>query len=239
MGQHIQLGAEPDKDTPWMEIVGVVGDVKQALASEAPTEIYFSHRQGNKISGPDKISVLPVLGLSMVVRTAGDPMNAANDLRNVVRSVDPNQPIVRLRTMEQNISASIAQPRFRTVLLAIFAGLALALAAVGIFSVMAYSVTQRTRELGVRMALGASRGRVLQLVLAHGFRLTVLGVVIGFFCTFAVSRYFESFLFNVSAHDPMTMPAVALGMVVISMFACYLPARRATLVDPMVALRQD
>ncbi len=239
LGQHLQLGPAPDKDVPWMEIVGVVGDVKQALASEAPTEIYFPHRQGNKISGPDKVAVLPVFALSMVVRTAGDPMNTANDLRSVVRSVDPNQPIVRLRTMEENISASIAQPRFHTVLLAIFAGLALLLAAVGIFSVMAYSVTQRTRELGVRMALGASRGRVLQLVLAHGFRLTVLGVVIGFFGAFAASRYFESFLFNVSARDPMTMPLVAFGMVIISMFACYLPARRATLVDPMVALRQE
>jgi putative ABC transport system permease protein len=175
----------------------------------------------------------------VVVRTAGDPMAMANALRGVVRSIDANQPIVKMRTMDQNISDSIAQPRFRTVLLAIFAGLALSLAAVGIFSVMAYSVTQRTRELGVRMALGASRGRVLQLVLGHGMRLTLLGVVLGGVGTFAVSRYIQSLLFNVSPHDPATLPAVAAGLVVVSMIACYLPARRATQVDPMVALRQD
>jgi putative ABC transport system permease protein len=233
LGQHLQVGATPDKDIPWMEIVGIVGDVKQALASEAPTEIYFPTRQGNKIP------VLPVFGLSVVVRTAGDPMAMANALRGVVRSIDANQPIVKMRTMDQNISDSIAQPRFRTVLLAIFAGLALSLAAVGIFSVMAYSVTQRTRELGVRMALGASRGRVLQLVLGHGMRLTLLGVVLGGVGTFAVSRYIQSLLFNVSPHDPATLPAVAAGLVVVSMIACYLPARRATQVDPMVALRQD
>jgi putative ABC transport system permease protein len=207
--------------------------VKQALASEAPTELYSPNRQANKIP------ILPVFGLSMVVRTAGDPMAMANAVRGVVRSIDAKQPIVKMRTMDQNISDSIAQPRFRTVLLAIFAGLALSLAAVGIFSVMAYSVSQRTRELGVRMALGASRGRVLQLVLGHGMRLTLLGVVLGGVGTFAVSRYIQSLLFNVSPHDPATLPAVAAGLVVISMIACYLPARRATQVDPMVALRQD
>jgi len=141
--------------------------------------------------------------------------------------------------MEQNIARSVAEPRFRTVLLAIFAGLALALAAVGIFGVMAYSVAQRTRELGVRMALGATRGRVLQLVVGHSLRLTLIGVTIGIAASLAVTRYLSSMLFNVPPHDPMTLAALAAGLVVVSLGACYLPARRATLINPISALREE
>jgi putative ABC transport system permease protein len=141
--------------------------------------------------------------------------------------------------MEENIAQSISQPRFRTVLLAVFAGIALLLAAVGIFGVMAYSVAQRTRELGLRIALGASRGQVLQLVLAHGVRLTLVGVAIGLAATFLLTRYMSSLLFNVPAYDPMTLVGVVAALIVISLCACYLPARRATLVDPIVALREE
>ena len=141
--------------------------------------------------------------------------------------------------MEQNIARSVAEPRFRTVLLAIFAGLALALAAVGIFGVMAYSVVQRTRELGVRMALGATRGRVLRLVVGHGLRLALIGVTIGIAASLAVTRYLSSMLFNVPPHDPMTLAALAAGLVVVSLGACYLPARRATLINPISALREE
>jgi len=141
--------------------------------------------------------------------------------------------------MEDNIAQSISQPRFRTILLAVFAGIALVLAAVGIFGVMAYSVAQRTRELGLRIALGASRGRVLQLVLAHAVRLTLVGVAIGLVATFLLTRYVSSLLFNVPAYDPMTLVGVVAALIVISLCACYLPARRATLVDPIVALREE
>jgi putative ABC transport system permease protein len=141
--------------------------------------------------------------------------------------------------MEENIAQSISQPRFRTILLAVFAGIALVLAAVGIFGVMAYSVAQRTRELGLRIALGASRGRVLQLVLAHAVRLTLVGVAIGLVATFLLTRYVSSLLFNVPAYDPMTLVGVVAVLIVISLCACYLPARRATLVDPIVALREE
>ena len=146
---------------------------------------------------------------------------------------------MNIRTMEQNIARSVAEPRFRTVLLAIFAGLALALAAVGIFGVMAYSVAQRTRELGVRMALGATRGRVLRLVVGHGLRLALIGVTIGIAASLAVTRYLSSMLFNVPPHDPMTLAALAAGLVVVSLGACYLPARRATLINPISALREE
>ncbi|MGB9120305.1 MAG: ABC transporter permease [Candidatus Angelobacter sp.] len=231
LGQHIQLGASPSPDVPWMEIVGIIADVKQSLASESSSEIYLPFRQADQ--------VLPVTTLSLVVRTAGDPLAPANSLRSAVHNIDANQPITSIQSMEENISQSISQPRFRTVLLAVFAGIALVLAAVGIFGVMAYSVAQRTRELGLRMALGASRARVLQLVLAHGVRLTLVGVAIGLVATFLLTRYVSSLLFNVPAYDPITLVGVVAALIVISLCACYLPARRATLVDPIVALREE
>jgi putative ABC transport system permease protein len=231
LGQHIQLGEMPDPTVPWMQIVGIVADVRQSLASESDVEMYVPYRQAD--------SVLPVFALSLVVRTAGDPMAQANSIRALVHGIDANQPITGIETMEGNVSQSIAEPRFRTVLLAIFAGIALALAAVGIFGVMSYSVAQRTRELGLRIALGSSRSRVLQLVLAHGLRLTVVGVVIGLAATFVLTRYVSSMLFNVPPYDPMTLVGVVAVLVVISLCACYLPARRATLVDANVALREE
>jgi putative ABC transport system permease protein len=231
IGQHIQVGAVPSPNIPWMEIVGIVADVKQSLASESSSEMYVAYRQADQ--------VLPVLTLSLVVRTAGDPLTQTNSIRSVVHDIDPNQPVTGIRSMEENITQSISQPRFRTVLLAVFAGIALVLAAVGIFGVMAYSVAQRTRELGLRMALGSSRSRVLQLVLGHGVRLTLVGVAIGLVATFFLTRYVSSLLFNVPAYDPMTLVGVVAALIVISLCACYLPARRATLVDPIVALREE
>ncbi|HET8891681.1 MAG TPA: ABC transporter permease [Candidatus Angelobacter sp.] len=231
IGQHIQLGASPSPDVPWMEIVGVIADVKQSLASESSLEMYLPYRQADQ--------VLPVTTLTLVVRTAGNPLAQTQSLRSVVHDIDPNQPITAIRSMDESVAQSIAQPRFRTVLLAVFAGIALVLAAVGIFGVMAYSVAQRTRELGLRIALGASRGRILQLVLAHGVRLTLVGVAIGLAATFLLTRYVSSLLFNVPAYDPMTLVGVVVALIVISLCACYLPARRATLVDPIVALREE
>lgn len=231
LDQHIQLGAVPDAGIPWMEVVGVVADVKQSLASESAAEMYVPYRQAD--------SLLPVFSLSLVVRTAGDPLGQANSIRSLVHRIDPNQPITGIQTMEENVSQSIAEPRFRTVLLAIFAGIALTLAAIGIFGVMSYSVAQRTRELGLRIALGSPRSRVLQLVLAYGLRLTVMGVVIGLAATFLLTRYVSSMLFNVPPYDLMTLAGVVVVLVVISLCACYLPARRATLVDAIVALREE
>ena len=231
LGQHIQLGAVPDPDVPWMEIVGIVADTKQSLASESASEMYVPYRQAD--------SVLPVLTLSLVMRTAGDPVAQSNSIRALVHGIDPNQPITGIQSMEENVSQSVAEPRFRTVLLAIFAGIALVLAAVGIFGVMSYSVAQRTRELGLRIALGSSRDRVMQLVLAHGLRLTLVGVAIGLAGTFLLTRYVSSMLFNVPTYDPMTLVGVIAGLVLISLCACYLPARRATLVDANVALREE
>jgi len=231
IGQHIQLGATPDPNVPWMEIVGVVADVKQSLASESSSEMYVPYRQADQ--------VLPVLTLSLVVRTAGDPLAQTNAIRSVVHNIDPNQPVTAIRSMQENVAQSVSEPRFRTVLLSVFAGIALVLAAVGIFGVMAYSVAQRTRELGLRMALGSSRGRVLQLVLLNGVWLTLEGVGIGLVATFLLTRYVSSLLFNVPRYDPITLVGVVVALIIISLCACYIPARRATLVDPIVALREE
>jgi putative ABC transport system permease protein len=233
IGQHIQVGAipNPDPKVPWVEIVGVVADVKQSLASESSSEMYLPYRQADQ--------VLPVLTMSLVVRTAGDPLAQTNAIRSAVHNIDPNQPVTAIRSMDENVAQSVSAPRFRTVLFSVFAGIALVLAAVGIFGVMAYSVAQRTRELGLRIALGASRGRVLKLVLAHGVRLTLVGVAIGLVATFLLTRYVSSLLFNVPLYDPITLVGVVAALIVISLCACYLPARRATLVDPIVALRQE
>ena len=229
LGKHLQLGATPDKDQPWMEVIGVVGDVKQSLASEAPTEMYVPYRQA--------IKELPVFNLSIVLRTSGDPRTLSASLISAVHEIDPNQPVVKIRTMEENLSASVAQPRFRTVLLAILAGLALLIAAVGIYGVIAFSVSQRTREIGTRMALGSTPGQIFQLVIGDGLRLTAIGIVIGLVAGIGFARVLSSFLFQIGLVEPLSMAAVVLLLAGVALIACYIPARRATRVDPTVALR--
>lgn len=231
LGKYLQLGATPDKDTPWMEIVGVVGDVKQSLASEAPTEMYVPYRQADK--------VLPVFGLSLVLRTSNDPRSLAGSLAGAVHEIDANQPLVKFRTMEENMAASVAQPRFRTVLLAILAGLALLIAAVGIYGVMSFAVTQRTREIGTRIALGSTPAQVFKLVIRDGLRLTLIGVVLGLIAGAAFARYLSSLLFQVGAVDPLAIAVVTMLLIAVALTACYIPARRATRVDPTVALRYE
>ncbi len=230
LGQHLQLGTTPSND-PWMEVIGVVGDVKNGLATEAPTEMYVPYRQANQ--------VLPVFALTLVLRTSSEPLSMAGMLRKVIHDIDPNQPVVKVRTMEENLADSISQPRFRTLLLTIFAGIALALAAVGIYGVMAYAVAQRTREIGVRVALGSSRSAVFRLVIGQGIRLAVLGVAVGTAAALALTRYLSSLLFKVRASDPATLVTVAVVLIGVALLACYIPALRATRVDPMVALRYE
>jgi putative ABC transport system permease protein len=231
LGKHLQLGATPDKNEPWMEVVGVVGDVKQSLATEAPTEMYVPFRQGNK--------VLPVFGLSLVLRTSNDPRSLTGSLATAIHEIDGNQPLVRVRTMEENVAASVAQPRFRTVLLAILAGLALLIASVGIYGVMSFAVTQRTREIGTRMALGSTPGQVFKLVIQDGLRLTAIGVVLGLVAAVIVTRYLASLLFQIGTIDPLAISIVTVLLVCVALVACYIPARRATRVDPTIALRYE
>ena len=231
IGQHLQLGALPEKSVPWMEVIGVVGDVRQGLDSDAPTEMYLPFRQANQL--------LPVFTLSVVMRTATDPQAQASAFRGLVHGIDANQPVVKIRTMDDNLATSISQPRFRTILLSIFAAIALLLAAVGIYGVMAYSVTQRTREIGIRMALGSTPAGVFRIVIGNALRLTAIGIAVGIVAAFALTRYLSSLLFQVRVMDPLTLGAVIIVLAGVSLFASYLPARRATHVHPVVALRYE
>jgi putative ABC transport system permease protein len=209
----------------------VVGDIKQSLATEAPTEMYVPFRQGDK--------VLPVFALSLVLRTSNDPRSLTGSLTSAIHEIDANQPVVKIRTMEENVAASVAQPRFRTVLLAILAGLALLIAAVGIYGVMSFAVTQRTREIGTRMALGSTPAQVFKLVIGDGLRLTAIGVVVGLVVGIIAARYLASLLFQIGAIDPLALSIVTVLLVAVASLACYIPARRATRVDPTIALRYE
>jgi putative ABC transport system permease protein len=231
LGQYMQVGGLPDDEVPWMEILGVVGDVKQALSGEAPAEYYIPYRQ---VDG-----VLPVQFLSLVIRTDSNPQALAKSVERVVHQIDPNQPVTKIRSMEDNIADSISEPRFRTVLLTLFAGIALALAGIGIFSVMAYTVTQQTREIGVRVALGASRSQIFSLTLGYTIRLTVIGMILGLAASFLLTRYVAAFLFQVPSYDLITLTGTALVIVAVAIAASYMPARRATGIDPAKALRQN
>ena len=231
LGRRIQLGATPENDVPTMEIVGIVGDVTQGLGLEPKAEMFVPYRQGDQL--------LPVFQLSLVMRTAADPRQESSALRSAVADIDPNQPIVKVRTMEDNMAATVAQPRFRTWLIGIFAALALLLAAVGIYGVMSYSVTQRTNEIGIRVTLGAQPGDVFRTVVGEGLRFALLGVAIGITAGLVLTRLLASFLYGISASDPTTFIAVAIILVAVSAAASFFPARRATRVDPIIALRYE
>jgi putative ABC transport system permease protein len=173
------------------------------------------------------------------VKAAGDPVNLVNAVRNEVWAIDRDLPVSQIKTMDQLMSESLAEPRVYTLLLGVFGAVALTLAAVGIYGVMAYAVTQRTREIGLRIALGAQAGAVLRLVVGEGIKLALLGTAIGMAAAFALTRLMSKLLFDVSATDPLTFAVIALSLTLVALLACYLPARRATKVDPMIALRCD
>ena len=221
-------------NTPPFVIVGVVRDVKQGgMGKKTGTELYFLNEQGPRISGfaPGSMNV--------VVRSTLPQEALAQDIQRAVRAQDPTLPIVKLRTMDQVFSDSAARPRFLAELLAIFAGLALALAAIGTYGILSYSVTERTKEIGIHMALGATRGSVLGMILGQGMRLTMVGLVAGLVASFGLTRLLQAQLFNIKPTDPTTLTAVAAFIAVIAFVACYVPAQRATRVDPMVTLRES
>jgi putative ABC transport system permease protein len=204
--------------------------MKQNLATDTAAEVYVPFRQAN--------SIIPVFALSMVLRTAQDPRTEASALRAAVRELDSNQPLVKVRTMEENIATSVAEPRFRTTLLGIFAGCALLLSVIGLYGVMSYSVSQQAAEIGIRLTLGAQRSDILTMVLAQGLKLAVAGVAVGVAAAFALTRLLSNFLFSVGVTDPATYVAVPALLIGVALLACYLPARRAMQVDPVVSLRE-
>jgi putative ABC transport system permease protein len=216
-----------DKPTP-TEIIGVVGDVRyDSLTDVAEPTVYFPHPE------------LTYSFMTLVIRTSGDPSEMAPAVRREISALDPEQPVSDVRTMSQVMADTLSRARFNTLLLGLFAGLATLLAAVGIFGVMNYSVTQRTREIGLRMALGAQPGRVMRLVLRQGLTLTLIGIGLGLIGSLALTRLMSSLLFGVDATDPVTFTAMVLFLAVVSLIACYIPARRASRVDPMIALRYE
>ena len=229
VGKRLQLALEK---TRWREIVGVVANAKLS-GLEAPTDpaIYLPFQQN---TWPNALRTG-----SLVVRTAGDPNNYRAAIRDVLRSVDPSLPITQLRTMDEIIADSLSQRRFNTALLLVFAVVAALLAAVGVYGVMSYLVTQRTHELGVRMALGARRGDILRLVAGDGAKLAVIGVAAGLMMALAMTRLMSGLLFGVSATDPWTFVLIALLFAAVATLASYLPARRAAGTDPVIALRRD
>lgn len=226
IGKHISVNIF-DKPNP-TEIIGVVGDVKYGgVASEAESIAYFPHAE------------LTYPFMTLVIRTQGDPATMAPAAVRELRMIDPDQPVSDVRTMNQVMSDTLASVRFNTLLLGLFAGLATLLAAVGIFGVMNYSVALRTREIGIRMALGAQPKRVLILILKQGLILTLIGIGIGLACTLVLSRVMSSLLFGVETTDPATLAAIVLLLTLVSLVACFIPARRATRIDPMNALRYE
>jgi predicted permease len=226
IGKRINFGG--DGQLIWFEIIGVVANVRSLeLREEPPPEIYLSSLQ-------DQFE-----GMSIVIRTAVEPTSLIASVRRAVEEVDRSQPVSDIKTMEHIVDQAVTQPRFNLFLLGLFGGMALLLSAAGIYGVTAYTITQRTHELGIRIALGAQAGNVLRLIIGQGMLLVSVGVVIGLGASFALTRLLRNLLFGVGATDPLTFTAIAVLLSVVSLLACYIPARRATKVDPLLALRYE
>ena len=230
LGKRFKPGG-PNSPAPWVTIVGIVADVRQ-MGMDAPVkaEMYFPYRQ---------IEGLGYMPRELVIRTSVDPTSLAAAVRREVHAVDPNQPISDVRTMDEILNEETATRQLGMTLLAIFAGLALLLSMLGIYGVLSYFVAQHTLEIGVQVALGAQTGNILRLVLKKGMLLAVAGLVIGLIASFGLTRLMQSLLFEVSATDPVTFAVVAALLLLVAFLACYLPARRAMKVDPIVALRYE
>ena len=233
VGQQVNIFTGPGTSAKFT-IVGVVRDVKQGgMAKKTGTELYFLNEQSPRILNNAAGS------MNFVVRSALPEQTLAQEIQRAVREQDATLPIVRLRSMDQVFADSAARPRFLAELLAIFAGLALALAAIGTYGILSYSVSERTKEIGIHMALGATRGSVLGMILGQGMRLTTVGLVAGLIASFGLTRLLQAQLFNVRPTDPLTLATVTGFIAVIAFVACYVPAQRATRVDPMVTLRDS
>jgi putative ABC transport system permease protein len=227
IGRVMRFGFPPNSDVS-RKIVGVVGDVRDvALSREPGSMMYVPFPQA------------PLWGAEVVVRSPSNTSSVAAGIGAAVHSIDKNLPVTDVQSFPEVLGASLAQERFRTLLMTSFSAIALLLATIGIFGVISYSVSQRTREIGIRMALGAMKGDVLRMVIGQGLKLALAGVLIGVVGALALTRFLASLLYDVSPTDPLTFIVVALIRVGVALAACYIPARRAAKVDPTVALRYE
>ncbi|HYX28622.1 MAG TPA: ABC transporter permease [Pyrinomonadaceae bacterium] len=227
VGKRIRFGF--DEKAPVLEVVGVVGRVKmEGLDTDS-----------NRVQGYFSFSQVPFGGMTVIVKAQGDPNQLIASARNQVRTLDPDQPIYNIRTMDEIRGESVAPQRLNLVLLSIFAGIAFVLAVVGVYGVMSYAVTQRTHEIGIRMAIGAQPRDVFRMILTHGMSLTLIGIAAGLLGAFGLTRLMATMLFGVKPTDPLTFAGVAVLLTAVALFACYIPGRRATKVDPVKSLRYE
>ena len=230
VGKRLKPGRADGNNSPWFVVKGVVADSNQgALDEQTRPEAYFAMGQ----------LAWRYRRMNLAIRTHGDPQSLVNQIQKEIWSVDKDQAVYQVQTMRQMVGASVGTRRFAMLLLVLFAGIALVLAAIGIYGVISYSVAQRTHEIGVRMALGASAREVLTLIIRQGMRPALLGVAIGLAGAVALTRLMKSLLFGVSATDPLTFALIALLLTSVALLACWIPARRAAKVDPMIALRTE
>jgi putative ABC transport system permease protein len=229
VGKRVKLG-RADANNPWLIVRGVVEDSAQgSLDVAVKPEIYFPLAQ----------LAQRYRRMNLIVRADQEPMSLVGAVQSEVRAIDKDQPVYQIRTMEELVAESVATRRFAMLLLGLFSAVALILAAVGIYGVMAYSVTQRTHEIGIRMALGARAGDVIKLIVGQGLVLVGVGLALGLAGAFAATRLVSRLLYGVSSTDPLTFAGVTLLLAAIAFAASYIPARRATKVDPNVALRSE
>jgi putative ABC transport system permease protein len=226
LGKHLRFGGD---DGIVVEVVGIVNRVKMEGLNE----------DSNRVQGYFPFLQVPRRGMTIIVKNNSDPSNMVTAVRQKILDIDQNQPIYSIQTMEEIKSQSIASERLNLTLLSIFAGVALILALVGVYGVMSYAVTQRTHEIGIRMALGAQTGNVMKMVIGNGMKMALIGIVVGLGGAFALTRVMQNLLFGVSATDLLTFVAVPLILVAVALLACFVPALRATKVDPMIALRYE
>jgi predicted permease len=228
IGKRIKFPGSDKNPQPWRTIVGIVNDVSQyALDKKAPMQIYLPHAQ------------FPTSFNTIVVKTENQPAAMTTAVRNEIRVLDKDQAVFNVTTLEELLGESILLRRFFMLLLVVFAILALILAAVGIYGVMSYAVTQRTQEIGIRMALGARTSDVLRLIVGRGMMLALIGIAVGLIAALALTPVMEGILFGVSPTDSPTFAVIALLLAGVALLACFIPARRATKVDPLVALRYE
>jgi putative ABC transport system permease protein len=227
VGKRVRMGLEPD--APKLEVLGVVGRVKMEGLNQ----------NSDRVQGYFAFNQVPSSGMTVIIKGASDPNQLISSVRSAVKELDPDQPIYNPRTMGEIRAESVQSETLTLTLLSLFAGIALVLAIVGIYGVMSYSVTQRTHEIGIRMAIGARPGDVLRMILGQGMKLALIGVGLGLLLAFAVTRFMVTMLFGVEPTDATTFAGITVILITVALLACYLPGRRATKVEPTISLRYE